>query len=118
MMTTGVYILLAVAIMSIAFILLTARFGARAAFLAVCWVPMAGLLAAIGLHHHLGYSVFAVLGATFAASGGLGILGARLASNARRRTMATKALVMGTVFACLPLALLVCWLIVAASGDL
>src|SRR5262245_15604697 len=105
MLTTGVYVLLAAAVLSVVHAVAASVLGTRASFLAVCWLPMAGLLLTIGLHHHLGYSGLATLGATLAASTALTALGWRLVAKGRREQIAVGALVAGTVIAALPLLL-------------
>jgi hypothetical protein len=109
MTTMVVWMLLAAGVLAVIFSVAAPVVGMRAAFLAVCWLPVAGLMLTIGLHHHLGYSGLAALGMTLAASAGLTCLGARLIAKARREQTGVGALVAGTVIAALPLVLFGGW---------
>jgi hypothetical protein len=112
MMTMVVWMLLAAGVLAVGFRVAAPVVGMRAAFLAACWLPMAGVMLTIGLHHHLGYSGLAALGMTLAASAGLTCLGARLIATARREKNSVAALVAGTAIASLPLVLFGGWWVV------
>ena len=86
-------------------------YGARSAFLALCWLPMLGLMLTVGLHHHLGYDVLALLAAVLAGSLALFGVGAFLCGVARQSKTEIASLVGGTLLAGLPLALFGGWLI-------
>jgi hypothetical protein len=113
MITSGVCILFALAVLLMAFGALAYVLGVQSAFLAVCWLPMGGLFAAIGLHHHLGYGVLALLATTLAASICLLGIGIGLCARMRREKTATGSLIAGTLIAGLPLVLFAGWLAMA-----
>jgi hypothetical protein len=112
-MTASICILLVLAILPMAFRVLAHVAGARFAFLALCWLPMAELLSAIGFHHHMGYGVLGLLAATLAASICLVGIGIFLCARARREKKAIGSLIGGTLLAGMPLVLFAGWLAVA-----
>ncbi len=109
MMTTGLYIMVFAAVLAVVFGVAASVLGARTAFLAICWLPLAGLLLTIAFHHHLGYSGFSALGVTIAASAGLTCLGGRLIAKAKREKATAGSLIAGAIIAALPLALAAGW---------
>jgi hypothetical protein len=117
MMTTAVWILLAAAVVAVVYAVAASVLGARTAFLTICWVPVAGLLTAVALHHHLGYSGIAALGVTIAASAGLASLGGRLIAKARREKPGTGSLIAATIVAAVPLALAAGWAMSVALSS-
>ncbi len=111
MMSTGVYVLLGVGGLALIFSILSSSHGPRTAFLASCWLPLAGLAMAFLNRNQMGYAALAVLAVIFVASVGLVGMGIGLCAKAHREKTGIGALIAGTVVAGAPwLILLALWL--------
>jgi hypothetical protein len=106
MMTSAIYSVVGLALVAMAFAAISSARGLRFAFLAICWLPLAALLLAVGAHHHLGYAMIGVLMAILVASVGIVTLGIFLCFNAAREGGASYSLIAGIVIGALPLLIL------------
>jgi hypothetical protein len=106
MMTSAIYSVFGLALIATAFSAISYARGPRFAFLAICWLPLAALVSAVGAHHHLGYGMIGVLMAILVASVGLVFLGVNLCAKAMREGAPSSWLIGGTLVAALPLLIL------------
>ena len=108
MMSTGLYVLLGGAVLALIFTTLSTLRGPRIAFLACCWLPLAGLAMAYVKRDQLGYAALAALAVICVTSVGLVGLGIGLGVKAHREKTGIGALIAGTVVAGAP------WLVLIA----
>jgi hypothetical protein len=106
MMTSGIYSVLGLAIVAMSFAAISYARGARFAFLAICWLPLAALFLAVGAHHHLGYAMIGVLAAIVVASLSIFALGVYLWASTPSERAASYSLIAGILIAALPLLIL------------
>jgi hypothetical protein len=108
MMTSGIYSVFGLTLVAMTFAAISSARGPRFAFLAICWLPLAGLMLAVGAHNHLGYGMIGVLAAIVVASSGVLTLGVYLCARAAREGAgrASYSLIAGIVIAALPLLIL------------
>jgi hypothetical protein len=105
-MTAAIYSVLGLAIVAMSFAAVSFARGARFAFLAICWLPLAALLLAVGAHHHLGYGMVGVLTAVLVASVSILAIGVYLWVETAREGRASYSLIAGIFMAALPLLVL------------
>jgi len=106
MVTAGIYSVLGLAIVAVSFAAISYVRGARFAFLAICWLPLAALFLAVGAHHHLGYAMIGVLPAILVASVSILALGVCLWNKTAPERSANYSLIAGILIAALPLLIL------------
>jgi hypothetical protein len=106
MMTTAIYSVFGLALVATIFAAISSARGARFAFLAICWLPLAALFSAVGAHHHLGYGMIGVLMAILVASVSILALGVYLWAKTAREGGTSYSLIAGIVIAALPLLIL------------
>jgi hypothetical protein len=106
MMTSGIYSVLGLVIVAMSFAAISYARGARFAFLAICWLPLAGLFVAVGAHHHLGYAMIGVLASIVLASVAIIGIGVYLCAKAVREKTELYSATIGIVIAALPLVIL------------
>ena len=106
MMTSGIYSVLGLAIVATSFATICYARGARFAFLAICWLPLAALFLAVGAHHHLGYAMIGVLTAILVTSVSILAIGFYLLAKTARERAASYSLIAGILIAALPLLIL------------
>jgi uncharacterized membrane protein len=106
MMTSGIYSVFGLVFVAIAFATISYARGPRFAFLAICWLPLAALLLAVGAHHHLGYGMVGVLMAILVASVSILAIGVYLWAKTARERAAGNSLIAGILIAALPILIL------------
>lgn len=107
-MTMTFYVLLVLPSMVFAFLVLSTFYGARRAYLAICWIPLA-LFATLSVFQQLrsfdysqGYSVEEIYGAVRWASLVQACIGLALAARAIRRGLSCIELIAASCLAGLP----------------
>ena len=104
-MTTTVYVVLFLAGLSLVFPVLSQARNPRFAFLAICWIPPAGLALLYALQNQLGYGVIGYAILDVVASIVIVGIGANQCIAAIRHKSATGSLLLGTLLAASPLAI-------------
>jgi hypothetical protein len=104
--TSAIFSALALASIGVLFAAISHARGPRFSFLAICWLPLAGLILSVGAHHHLGYAMIGVLAAIAAVSIATVGLGVYLCVKSIREASRLRALIWGTMIAAAPLIIL------------
>ena len=113
MASLGFVVVVALVGLAMAFAGLAAQRGGAAAFVRLCWLPLAALAFALIARGRLGLTLLLVLFVIVLASVGLLAFGIALSVGAKRQgSSSTGALMWGTVVAGMPLlALAVMWMV-------
>ena len=117
MMTATVYVVIFLAGLALLFPLLSTARSPRFAFLAICWMPLAGLALIYALGNRLGYALIVYALVDIVASTVITGIGANQWITAVRQKTGVSSLMMGTLLAASPLAIFAVLIMRAKCED-